>query len=195
MLHEDLFNLGTAIRDRRKQAGRTLKYIAGLTGLSSGLLSKIENSRTIPSLPVLMKIAKALQVSLSEILRDVEGQLANPYILVRKTERKKAKRENKRGYHYETILTNTLNEGFIETAVIHLNDQATGSLITTDGDMFLYCLDGTMHLQLAEEHIRLDHGDAIFFDGRTPHISQHLGPGSASVLVIYLLHHGPKQHG
>lgn len=191
MKHEDLFKLGLAIRDRRKRSGLTLKLLAEATGLSRGLLSKIENSRTVPSLPVLMSIAKALQVSLANILRDIEGDLSNPYILIRQQDRKQVKRENKKGYLYETILSNPMHQVFFETAVIHLKDEAKGKLISTDGDMFLYCLDGDMHVQFTDEAVPLHQGDALYFDGRVPHISQHTGPGCASVLVIYLLHQEP----
>ena len=188
MPREDLFALGSAIRAVRTQAGLTLQAIADHSGLSRGLLSKIENSRTMPSLSVLLRIAEALEMPLWELMRHLERDDHQNYILIRSDERTPVERENTNGFRYETILATGLKPGAFEAAVLHVSGNSNGELISTDGEMFVFCLHGCMHLQLEDERIPLNPGDAIFFDGRIPHLSQHEGKGSASVLVIYLLH-------
>ncbi len=61
--------LGPRLRERRSELGKTLADVAGEASLSSGYLSSIEKGSSIPSLPVLARIAHALEVSLAEILR------------------------------------------------------------------------------------------------------------------------------
>jgi transcriptional regulator with XRE-family HTH domain len=61
--------LGPRLRERRTELGKTLADVAGLAELSTGYLSSIEKGSSIPSLPVLARIAHALEVSLAEILR------------------------------------------------------------------------------------------------------------------------------
>jgi transcriptional regulator with XRE-family HTH domain len=61
--------LGPRLRERRTELGKTLADVAGLAALSTGYLSSIEKGSSIPSLPVLARIAHALEVSLAEILR------------------------------------------------------------------------------------------------------------------------------
>ena len=52
----------------RKQKGITLLELSDLTGISVGYLSHLENgSRKNPSLDVMNKIAKALNISVAEI--------------------------------------------------------------------------------------------------------------------------------
>ena len=64
-MREQLTALGCRIRDLRKQRNMTLQELGEKTHLTAGLLSKIENFRTVPSLPVLAEIARALGIALS----------------------------------------------------------------------------------------------------------------------------------
>jgi transcriptional regulator with XRE-family HTH domain len=61
--------LGPRLRERRSELGQTLTELARAVDLSPGYLSTIENGASIPSLPVLARLAHALDVSLAEILR------------------------------------------------------------------------------------------------------------------------------
>jgi len=62
-------NIGGRIRALRLEREMTLPALADVSGLSKGLLSKLENSETPnPSLETLHKIAKALTITLSDLL-------------------------------------------------------------------------------------------------------------------------------
>ena len=61
--------VGTRLRQRRLDLDRKLSEVAGTAGLSVGYLSSIEKGGKVPSLPVLARLAHALEMSLSEILR------------------------------------------------------------------------------------------------------------------------------
>ena len=52
--------IGHAVRERRKQLGLTSADLAAATGLSPGMLSKIENGNISPSLTTLQALAQAL---------------------------------------------------------------------------------------------------------------------------------------
>ncbi len=61
--------LGPRLRERRTDLGKTLATVADAAGLSKSYLSAIEKGASIPSLPVLARLAHALEVPLAEILR------------------------------------------------------------------------------------------------------------------------------
>jgi transcriptional regulator with XRE-family HTH domain len=61
--------VGTRIRQRRLELDRTLAEVAARADLSVGYLSSIEKGGKVPSLPVLARLAHALEMSLAEILR------------------------------------------------------------------------------------------------------------------------------
>lgn len=69
-------NIGGTIKTLRQEKNITLPALAGLSGLSKGLLSKIENSSDAnPSISTLFKISEALDVPLSAILETEQVQL------------------------------------------------------------------------------------------------------------------------
>jgi transcriptional regulator with XRE-family HTH domain len=61
--------VGTRIRQRRLELDRKLSEVAATAELSVGYLSSIEKGGKVPSLPVLARLAHALDMSLAEILR------------------------------------------------------------------------------------------------------------------------------
>lgn len=69
-------NLGERIRALRTEQGLTLPTLAEQSGLSKGLLSKLENNEeSNPSLATLHKIVKALNATLSDVLETEKAQL------------------------------------------------------------------------------------------------------------------------
>ena len=75
MKSDILSAIGKKLRNVRKEKGLSLADVAQKSGITPGLLSKIENFRTMPSLPVLYKISEALEEPLSEIVKPVMKSL------------------------------------------------------------------------------------------------------------------------
>lgn len=63
-------NIGTTIRGYRLQRGMSQGDIEKKTGLLRCYLSRVENGHTVPSLETLQKIAKALDLKLSEFFAE-----------------------------------------------------------------------------------------------------------------------------
>ncbi len=60
MTEEILLLIGERIRARRQEKNITLEQLANKAGVTKGLISQIENNRTVPSLPVLLSIVHSL---------------------------------------------------------------------------------------------------------------------------------------
>ncbi len=65
-------SIGDNIRMARKQKGITQKVLGEMIGISNTYLSDIEIGRTNPSIKTLKKIARGLEISYVELLRDTE---------------------------------------------------------------------------------------------------------------------------
>jgi transcriptional regulator with XRE-family HTH domain len=63
-------NIGTTIRGYRLQKGMSQGDIDKRTGLLRCYLSRVENGHTVPSLETLQKIARALDLQLSEFFAE-----------------------------------------------------------------------------------------------------------------------------
>jgi transcriptional regulator with XRE-family HTH domain len=68
--------LGDVLRERRRAQGRTLREVSGAARVSLGYLSEVERGQKEASSELLGSICEALEVPLSEVMRDVSDQLA-----------------------------------------------------------------------------------------------------------------------
>lgn len=185
-----LFKIGQHIRQARRERNLTLADIARRTGLSKGLLSKIENFRTLPSLPVLAGIARSLNIGMENLVKNVGAETSAQHQLVRANRRVPVVREKSRGFNYAALTSRTLGNIGFESFVLILKPGAKRKAVSTDGDEFIFILRGEIQFMVGKENIRLTAGDAFYFDGRVPHVPLNLTKSSAELLVIYLL----KQH-
>ncbi|MEM1312665.1 MAG: helix-turn-helix transcriptional regulator [Patescibacteria group bacterium] len=72
-LYEDqLERFGANVAELRKKAGLTQLQLAFATKLTLSYISKIESGKMNPSLIWVISLAKALNVSVTEILKDLE---------------------------------------------------------------------------------------------------------------------------
>jgi transcriptional regulator with XRE-family HTH domain len=68
--------LGDVLRRQRQRQGRTLREVSAAAQLSLGYLSEVERGQKEASSELLASICAALDVPLSEILREVSDELA-----------------------------------------------------------------------------------------------------------------------
>ena len=67
--------IGREVRNFRRQQGMTVADLAAVTGLSIGMLSKIENGNTSPSLTTLQVLSHAFSVPVTAFFRSQRQQL------------------------------------------------------------------------------------------------------------------------
>ena len=68
--------LGDVLREHRREQGRTLREVSAAARVSLGYLSEVERGQKEASSELLASICEALDVPLSEVLRDVSDNLA-----------------------------------------------------------------------------------------------------------------------
>ena len=64
--------LGTVIRRERRRKKMTQKDLARVTGMSRETINRIEREKFAPNVNALLQIAGALEVSASELLKEVD---------------------------------------------------------------------------------------------------------------------------
>jgi quercetin dioxygenase-like cupin family protein/DNA-binding Xre family transcriptional regulator len=186
-MRQNLIQLGLTIKSFRKTQALTLTTLSEMTGLTAGLLSRIENFRTIPSLPVLLKIAEALKVSPAELLSGIGDSPIPAWTLIRKHERTIIERENSEGFIYEKLLDREVSGSNLQTMVLNVEPGAVREKVKTDGEQFIYILEGNIVFSLGDESINLNEGDLLFFDGNIAHVPENHSTETAVLLAVYLL--------
>jgi transcriptional regulator with XRE-family HTH domain len=160
--------------------------LSNRAGVSKGLLSKIENGRTIPSLPVLLEIIRSLETELTTFF---DG-LNNPsyvYIHQKSEEYIPYQKEDAVGFNYFSILTQSFGGIIFQAVLLKLEPRSYREKVTTDGYEFIYLIDGEIDYILDKHQLTMKKGDSLFFDGRIPHVKLNNSEKTAEILVIYML--------
>jgi transcriptional regulator with XRE-family HTH domain len=187
MTGQILIRIGKKIREIRQRKQLKLHELAEEAQISKGLLSKIENGRTIPSLPVLLSIIQTLKVEMSEFFEGIDLQSNGNYIHKKKADYTPVEKEEATGFLYRLILSqNILNMAF-EAVILELQPGSKREKVVTDGYEFKYVLKGEVAYHLGEEIVYMQQGDSIFFNGKIPHVPVNTSQEPVSMLVVYLL--------
>jgi len=185
-----LYRLATAVKERRKALGLSLEVLAGRSDVSRSLISKIENRRTVPSLPVILRIAQGLHTNLSELAFGIEEEVERDYQVIKKNERKIIEKEDAVGFQYQSLHCRTIGSFMFDSAILTLKKGSRRTLVTSDGGEFIFVLKGSVAFVLEQDTIRLEEGDSFYFDGRIPHVPKNVSEEEAELLVIYLIEKG-----
>lgn len=181
-----IIQISNRIKERRREKNITVQELAVRANVSKGLISQIENSRTIPSLMVLIEIIKALEIDLNEFFKDIHAKNADlPILIKRKNEYDHFEKEHASGFHYQRIFTKSVNPSTVDMVILELEPDALRPLVETDAFEYKYVLSGDIEYKFNDDRIILGQGDSMLFDGRIPHTPKNLGNTTASMLVIY----------
>lgn len=188
MYEELILLLGDKIKSKRSQKNVTLEELAAKAGVSKGLISQIENNRTVPSLPVLFSLIHSLDEDLKTFFEDMHDGIGNGKVLiVRKGEEKEFAKEPVKGFLYKRILTKSIASEATDLVLLELKKGANRrQMIQTDAFELKYILKGKIEYQIQEEKFILNAGDSMFFDGRCEHRLKNIGKTNALILAIYL---------
>jgi transcriptional regulator with XRE-family HTH domain len=191
---EYLIGIGERIKDIRKKNKKTISNVANAADVSNGLISRIENGRTIPSLPVLLNIINALEINVAEFFEGLPKPSELNYIVSRFEENAIIEKEDDaKGFVYKYIFGKQLSSIGFEAFLLEVQPNSQRGKVETDAYEFKYMLSGECIYNIGEEEVLLKEGDSIFFDGRIPHVPFNRGSLSAKMLVLYFFFNTQKQ--
>lgn len=185
-MEDYLIGIGKRIKEIRKGNQRTINDIAVQAGVTAGLISRIENGRTIPSLPVFLKIVGALQTEMTDFFEGMPKVNGQNFLISRREDLELIEKEDEAvGFSYRYIFGKQLNSVGFEGVLLEVEPNSKREKVVTDAFEFKYILSGECHYVIGEQEVHLREGDSIFFDGRIPHVPINRGTVSSKMLVVY----------
>lgn len=178
--------IGRQVRSFRRQQEVTVAELAGTTGLSIGMLSKIENGNTSPSLTTLQTLANALSVPITSFFRQFEEN--RQAVHTKSGEGVEIDREGTRANHQYNLLGHIGSNAsgvIVEPYLITLNDQSDIFPAFQHGGIeTIYMLEGEVDYRHGDGVYALKPGDTLFFDADAPHGPEKLVKLPARYLSI-----------
>ncbi|MDO5756003.1 MAG: XRE family transcriptional regulator, partial [Rhodobacterales bacterium] len=168
--------IGRELRAHRRKQEITVAELSNRTGLSIGMLSKIENGNTSPSLTTLQTLANALRVPITAFFRHFEE--SREHMHTKSGEGVEIERAGTRAGHQYNLLGHIGSNGsgvIVEPYLITLTK--TSDMFPTfqhGGIETIYMLEGAVDYRHGDSVIQLLPGDTLFFDADAPHGPERL---------------------
>jgi transcriptional regulator with XRE-family HTH domain len=161
--------IGAQVHDFRKAAGLTVSELATAAGVSTAMVSKIENGQISASLSTLNQLAGALNLPLTMLLATYEGRRACSYV-------KKGqgldiqRRGTKVGHQYQQLGQSFGGPIAFEPYLITLSKGAEPyTQFRHEGLELIYMLIGEVTYLHGDRSYHLEPGDCILFDSAEFH--------------------------
>ncbi len=175
--------LGQMIRQERTRQGMTLDDLARLSGVSKGMLSQIEQSKTNPTVTVLLRIASGLRVEPMRLL-PTHPSAPRVWRTIRGND------ERHRFPANEGCMIRTLSPLDLEKQIelYELTFQPGGSLISEahyqGTEEVLTVVSGKLGVRSGEKEAELRKGDSQHYAADVPHAIANLGQSVATAVLL-----------
>ena len=184
MMGEDCEDLGKKIKSVREKKQISLEELSKKLNIDEQKLKEIEEGKRKPSLALVSKIAKLLEMRLAFFIDD--APMLGP-IVSRNNNSKKLENfsENHNNMLFYSLAYNKQDrhmEPFIIDVLPIGEKEITPS--SHEGEEFIYVLYGEIEITYGSEKYILKKGDSIYFDSVIDHTIKSLGNSPARILAV-----------
>ena len=169
-------HLGQRLRDLRKARGLTLAQLGQQVGFSASYLSQIERGTTMPSLPKLATLARALAVEVRDLFEEGGSPRcvfrANKYQVLNETD----------DMRMEMLSVDPLGKSMLAYRLVCQPGAACERSFAYPGEECGLVLQGRLTVTVGEETIVLEPGDSIHYQKHQPHSWRNEGDEECVVI-------------
>jgi transcriptional regulator with XRE-family HTH domain len=161
--------IGREVKRFREKLGLTISELAKASNMSAGMLSKIENGATSPSLASLQALSKSLQVPFTSFFKGYE-EIRDATFVKSGQGLTIERRGTRAGHQYQLLGHSTHGPVMVEPYLITLESETdVFPTFQHPGMEFLYMLEGNVVYRHGDKTYDMHPGDALFFDAEAPH--------------------------
>jgi transcriptional regulator with XRE-family HTH domain len=183
-IHSNPQRLGARLKLARQTRGLTLKALALAADCSESLLSKVENGKASPSLPMLHRLVRALDSNIGWMFEETD---TDEGVVFRAGKRPLITLDPLRrgeGISLERIIP--YSPGHLLQCNIHHIDVGGESAgpIQHVGEEVGYVLVGEIEMMIGDKTFRLAAGDSFVFNSELAHWYRNVGAERASIFWV-----------
>jgi transcriptional regulator with XRE-family HTH domain len=158
--------IGNEVRRLRQSKNQSMADVARRAGISTAMMSRIENAQTSCSLSTLGRLASAFEVPIATFFRGVRGPRDAVYTAAGQGSRTYG-RDGRGTREYEHLGMVPGARETLNSMIVTLNDPQDTSFAIgrRSGTHLIYMLEGVMIYQHGAVEYRLRPGDSLLMDG------------------------------
>lgn len=174
--------IGRRLHEYRLDLDWTLAQLAGRSGVSRAMLSKIENAQTTPALETLVRLGDALSVPVTAFFRGLADEQDMLHVKAGRG-LDIQHRGDSAGRSYQSLGRLRFPHDRLEPTLVTIDrDERAFPLFQHNGSELIYVISGSLEYSYGERAIKLGAGDSLLLLGEVPH-----GPSKLHELPIQMI--------
>lgn len=179
--------IGDVIKHLRLSANLTLAELSSGAGISSAMLSRVENGMATASLDSLERLCHALGVNLSDLFRQTEQKEGSAQLLKKSDQMEVVRVGTKHGHTYRLLSYDRGPRKIFEPFLIEMDRKSQSwPRFAHPGVEFIYMLQGRVEYRFGDKTYILEPGDAFTFSGDVVHGPERMLDERAKFLAIIM---------
>jgi transcriptional regulator with XRE-family HTH domain len=180
-MEQALQQISQRVRRWREELGLSLHELAVRSGVAASTIQKVETGTMVPSVAVMLKIARGLERRPAEVVNDDTEE--SEVVLIRAKQHPVVNASKKMRVER---LSGDLFDPAIEVwrARLHPGYGSGKGMYVYEGEEVVICEEGEVVFQVAEDEHHLGPGDTLHFKAGIPHRWWNPGRSVAQFLVV-----------
>jgi transcriptional regulator with XRE-family HTH domain len=164
-IDNELAQISDRIRTWREEGGHTLQELARRSGVATSTIQKVETAQMIPSLAILLKIARGLGRRPAELV----GEDPQAVEVIHTTTRSRLRAGAKESMLCERLCGDLLDPALEMWRVTLAPGMSSGDALHWEGEEIVVAELGTLTCEVGGETYALHAGDTLHFKASQPH--------------------------
>jgi len=166
--------IGRQVKQYREKLGLTIAELAKAADMSAGMLSKVENGATSPSLSTLQALSRALHVPVTALFRSYE-EIRDATFVKTGQGLTIERRGTRAGHQYQLLGHSPHGSVMVEPYIVLLTAESdVFPIFQHAGLEFIHILEGEVVYRHGDRTYAMGPGDSLFFDAEAPHGPEEL---------------------
>ncbi|ODS23736.1 XRE family transcriptional regulator [Candidatus Endobugula sertula] len=181
--------IAMTIKNARKEEGLKITDVARISGISQGMISKIENAQVSTSLETLNRLCNAIGLPISRLFNDFNRPDGNAQFTKMGEGLEVVRRGTDKGHTYQLLTYQRGSKFSFEPLLVTMNDVSeVYPSFSHPGEEFIYVLEGTISYRHGNHIYHMEAGDSLAFDGNIPHGPEQLH--DVPIKLLSCIHYG-----
>jgi len=167
--------MGAELKRVRLGQRLTIAEVAKKSGITGGMLSKLENGHISASLDTLVRLTRALGISLASLFQGFSESEGGAQLVKKGKGMEVVRRGTKRGHTYHLLAAERGPRRTFEPFLVTLTDESeVFQRFQHPGTEFIHVLDGRLDYRHGKHIYPMGPGDSLTFKGDIPHGPERL---------------------
>jgi transcriptional regulator with XRE-family HTH domain len=175
--------IGLKVKKARLQQGLKITDVARISGISQGMVSKIENSQVSTSLDTLNRLCGVIGLPISELFNDYDRPDGGAQLTKNGEGLEVVRRGTQKGHSYQLLTYQRGGKKSFEPFLVTMDDVSeVFPTFSHPGEEFIHILAGKLIYRHGNHLYEMEAGDSLTFNSEVPH-----GPENIIDIPVKLL--------